>query len=624
MSVTPTKTRESLAIDGSQFYEVVADLCLIADSNLRRSDYFSNCFEVVGEFFQAITGILNIRIGPRTLERSYEKRDGFLSQWHEDLDSLILRVQSNEAALLQKYTDETGRDTVYTIAAPILSTSSRTFGAVGLVIPAARCVDGRTELALLNQLVHLIVLNAPEEQQPRDNSNNKGSLQAVVRAADYKSIHQLCFAIVNSLCTKLGCEQVAIGLANGNDVKLMAVSGLSEIPKSTPGMQAVHQAMSTCLDRNDISVCQEEGRMVDQYESSNCKIHEIWQQIAGGSCVATIPLRIEGDCIAVLALRRKPHSPFMAEDVKRAQVLGETFAPALPLVDKASRTLVRHVADSTVKLAHYCWSWQGAGRKSFAAAIFMFVIWMVFGKVNYEVLAPCKIAAQKVITVASPFDGLVENVLVRPGQRVSQGETILVFDKNDLLTDRNRVLTEIASNQIECNSLLQKRQHQEAFLLQSQLNVLEAELQLIDQKIDRSTIRAQADGIVLPTEIHRRIGQFVVIGEPLLELADEKDWHLEIETPENEIRHLKTGQLGEFQSRARPDLVSQCEIISIDPSSQVVGNSNVVLADAAMDSRQAWMKIGMEGFVKIDTGKQPAWWVYLHPVLDYARLRLWL
>lgn len=625
MTVASLTKPDSLAIDGSQFYEVVADLCLVADTPLRRSDYFSKCFEIVSDFFQATAGIMNVRCGARTLERSCEKRDGLLGQWHNDLDSLILRVQSNEAALLQKYTDHLGRDSVYTIGAPIVTSSSRVFGAVGLVIPASRCADGRTELALLNQLMHLIVVNAPEDRvESPDKKNGQNSLQAVVRAADYESIHQLCFAIVNSLCSKLACEQVVIGLVKGNDVKLMAVSGLSEVPKSTPGMQAVHQAMSACLDRCEVSVQQEDGRLVDQHESTNCKVHQLWHQIAGGSCVATVPLRIDGRCVAVLGLRRKSHSPFVPEDIKRAQVLGETFAPALPLVDKASRTVVRHCLDSGISFLNYCYSWNGVGRKLFVALTFLFVAWAILGKTQYEVLAPCKIASKKIVTVASPFDGLIQEVLVQPGQLVSRGDLILKFDQDDLLTERNRVLTGIATNRIECNSLLQQRKTQEAFLLQSKLAVLETELQLIDQKLKRATIRSQVDGVVLPTDIHRRVGQFVVVGESLLEIADKNAWHLEIETPEHKIRHLRIGQKGQFQSRARPDLVSDCQINSIHPSSQVVNDSNVVIADAAMESRESWMKIGMEGHVKIDTGQRPVWWAYLHPVFDYVRLRLWL
>ena len=625
MAVAEKPHLKKIVVDGQRFYDVVEQLNEIADTQLRRSDYFSRCFEIVGDFFGAAAGILNVRMGARSIERSFEKHDGCLGQWHNDLDSLVLRAQSNETSLLQKYSDKSGQNAVYAIAAPIFSPSFKSFGSIGLVIAATAEVNGRTALALLNQLLQLIVVSAPEEKKENpQGDNSQKSLQSVVRAADYQSIEQLCFAIVNSLCNKLGCEQVSIGLVNQHDLRLIAVSGLNEVPKSTPGMQAVRQAMACCLDRNEESVCQEAGRLVDQCDSSSCKVHHFWHRVTAGSCVATVPLQIAGHCVAVLALRRKSHSPFVPDDLKRARVLGESFAPALPLVDKASRSVCRHLLEASAATARKWYGWNGLGRKLVAAAVLMLALWILFGTTRHEILAPCRIAARQVVTVSSPFDGLIQEVFVEPGEKVVRGQELVRFDRDELLTERNRILTKISSTRIESNSLLQARQIEEAFLLQSEVAVLKTELQLIDQRLKRSTLRAQTNGVVLPTEIHRRIGQFVVLGEPLLEIADENDWHLEIETPENQVRHLKIGQSGEFQSRARPDLCSVCQIDGIHPSTQVVGQNNVVIADANLSNRLPWMKIGMQGYVRIDTGRQPVWWVYLQPVLDYARLRLWM
>ena len=305
MSIALVQDSEKISVDGKAFYDVVGQLCTIADSNLRRSDYFDRCLEILAEYFSARTAILNVRLGARTLERSYEQSTGALDHWHNDIDSLLLRAQSNESALIQKFSNSRGQTVVNIVAAPVLSPSGKPFGAIGLVVPVNRFANSRTNLALLSQLLNLVVVGAPNGSNPQDNPAAQKSLQSVVRASDYQSIEQLCFAIVNSLCAKLGCEQVSIGLAKRNDIKLIAVSGLSEIPRSTPGMQAVQQAMATCLDRNETSVYQEPGRLVDQCESSSCKIHQIWHTIAGGANVATIPLRIESTCIAVLAIRKK-------------------------------------------------------------------------------------------------------------------------------------------------------------------------------------------------------------------------------------------------------------------------------------------------------------------------------
>jgi hypothetical protein len=32
----------------------------------------------------------------------------------------------------------------------------------------------------------------------------------------------------------------------------------------------------------------------------------------------------------------------------------------------------------------------------------------------------------------------------------------------------------------------------------------------------------------------------------------------------------------------------------------------------------------MEGTARVDLGERPVWWIVLHPVLDYFRMRFWM
>ena len=222
------------------------------------------------------------------------------------------------------------------------------------------------------------------------------------------------------------------------------------------------------------------------------------------------------------------------------------------------------------------------------------------------------------------MDAAIESVFVEPGIEVVEGQLLVEFDQRDLLNEQNQIMTQIATTKIEANSLLQNDEAQEAFLLQSKLEMLAAELEIVEQQLSRTKLFAERAGVVLPSEIHKRIGQFVKLGEPLFEIADSNKWRLEIETPEREVRHVQVNQNCQFQSRARPDQISECAISFVSPASKTVDQKNVVLSHAEMASRPNWMKIGMEGYVKIDTGKQPVWWVYAHPLIDFVRLQLWM
>lgn len=621
-----TAQANAIRIDGRRFYAVVADLCELSDRGLTRVDYFGQSLEIIAAYFGASVGLLNLRLGPRTLERVYSVDDNLTEGWTTAIDPLVLRAQTDETALARLYRNHGGANIAYALAAPIQTASGKSFGAVAFVINRQDFDQSEAELAQLVQLLELIVENAPaaNNTKPSQSKSQSNALQSVVRASDYRSIHHLSFAIVNSLCSKFGCEQVALGLVRNRNIRLLSVSGMSEIPRNTPGMMAVQQAMATCLDRNKTTVVQQPGRITGQIESSKCKLHQFWHRLTGESCVATIPLRIEGRCVAVVSIRRKSSQPLVDEDIQRIQLLAESFAPAFPLVDRASRSLLRHVYESLTSTLTNLFTWNRVGPKLATACICLMMAWMMFGKTEYRVLAPCKIVPEQVYTVSVPHEGMISKVYVLPGQHVEEGDLLVQLDPNDLLIERRSILAEITSAKIEANALLQNRKHQSAFLRQSEIEVLETDLRLVEEQIRRSQIRAHQSGVVMPTEIHRRIGQFVALGEELLEIANENKWHLELEIPEGDTQYVAKQQQGWFQTGARPDQQLVCEITKISPSSQVLGQRNVVVAEALLLERDPWMKLGMEGHIRIETGRKPVWWVYLHPMFDYVRLKLWL
>ncbi len=631
-AATKNQATATIRIDGKAFYNAVARLCEIADANLERTEYFVRCFKAIAKHFGTSVGVLNLRLGARTIERRFSIDEALTNQWVEEVDPLVLRAQTDQTTLTQVYRNGMGEDVAYSLVAPIQKAcgksknGTRAIGAVALVINKPTFQEAEAELIQLGQLLELVVENAPTANATANAASKAetNALQTVVRASDYRSINHLSFAIVNSLCNKFHCEQVSIGLVRNRNVRLMAVSGMSEIPRNTPGMMAIQQAMAACSDRNETTVVQLDGRQVDQVESSSCKIHQFWHKMTGESSVATLPLRINGECVAVISLRRQSNEPFVQEDLQRVQMLAESFAPALPLVDRASRSVVRHLCESFAATLSQLYTWNQIGPKVATACLCAAMAWMVFGKIEYHVRAHCRIVPEQVYTVSVPHEGMISHVYVLPGQRVNDGDLLVQLDTNDLLIERRSLQASIVSTQIEANAMLTERKNHEAFLLQAEIKVLETDLSLINEQIERSQIRAHQDGVVMPTKIHQRVGQFVALGEELLEIANEDKWHLEVEIPEANALYIETSQHGEFQSIARPDQQLVCEVTKISPSSQVLNHRNVVVVEAVLLERDDWMKLGMEGNVRLNAGRKPVWWVFSHPMLDYMRLKLWL
>ena len=622
----PQAAQETVRIDGRLLADLVNKICEAHENELERSVYFRRCFELVCVHFEAVAGIINVRQGGRTMEQKF-RSDDVSSSWLAEADAIVLRTQTDNASLTRAFKDRNGHPIVFALGTPITSSNGNAFGGISLVVAQKSEKNVQAMLAQLIQLVELIIELAPIPHQTTSNKSDgsgKQTLKSIIKASDYHSIQHLSFAIVNSLCERLGCEQVVLGLARRNDIQLLAVSGMDEIPKNTPGMNAIQQSMAVCLDRRDFTVVQKKNPSQDQLPSSTCHVHHFWHRMTAGAAVATIPLFVGEECVAVLGIRRQESRPFLNEDIERARVLAQSFAPALPLVDRASRSLIHHLADSVQWGAKVIFSWKRLGIKLALTLMLAAMIWVCFGKQEYRVLASCKIVPDHINVISAPFEGKVAEVLVSPGQRVSQGEILARMDTRDLLLELRRVSSEIASTRIEKDALLREKKPNEAFLKLSEIEVLQTDQVRIREQLQRAEIRASESGTILPTEIHRNVGQFVTLGEELLEIAAERDWRLEVNASESDSTHVIPGQAATFQSYARPDQAFNGSVLQIHPAASVVDQKNVVIVDVKLLEREDWMRVGMEGSVRITTEPQPIWWIYAHPVLDYLRLKLWL
>jgi len=143
--------------------------------------------------------------------------------------------------------------------------------------------------------------HAPASESQQTSKHKDGQLQALLSAAKYDDVTGLCFALVNSYCQKLGCQRTAIGLVEDNQVKLYAISGLETIVENSPAIINIRQAQEECLDQNRRVIVQQ-STTESAAESDGLLIHRRWHQQASAAAVASFPIQVDGETVAVFSL----------------------------------------------------------------------------------------------------------------------------------------------------------------------------------------------------------------------------------------------------------------------------------------------------------------------------------
>ena len=161
-------------------------------------------------------------------------------------------------------------------------------------------------------------------------------------------------------------------------------------------------------------------------------------------------------------------------------------------------------------------------------------------------------------TVAAEATGRVVKITAHPGQIVKKGEVLALLDATDYNLQRNQAQAEVArlealtTNQsriVERNQALVKKNFisQNALddvttqhaALQQQLDGAKAQMAIIEHTRAKTTVVAPIDGVVQKQIVST--GDFVKIGDPLLQIISKQKLRAHLPLPENIAAKIHAG-----------------------------------------------------------------------------------
>jgi multidrug efflux pump subunit AcrA (membrane-fusion protein) len=437
-------------------------------------------------------------------------------------------------------------------------------------------------------------------------------------------MEELAFAITNDLCNKLGCEQVALGMVAGSRVNVVSISGMDTVRHQSPGVVSLRSAMEEGLDAGEPIVFQRAGGWTSDEAVTGHRLHKQWHAAVQGDAVASIPLRTGEQVTAILSLRKRAGEPFTASQIEDIRARVEAFIPALILTRRASRGLLRHTRDSVFAGAETLIRPGRSGAKLGAAAAVVFALWFSFGSTDYDLTIPCVVKPTHIRHVTAPFDGVLLSASVIEGDYVKRGEVLGCLDRRELDQERAQLLAELAVLERTHDRAMADDSPAEARLALANQQLIQAKLDVVNQRIENATLKAPIDGVIVFGDLRKQIGSVVTRGDPFYEVAPLDSWTLELEVPESASADLRAGLGGFFASYARPEETRRLTVRRVLPEAQIREGRNVYVAEAEVSAPADWLRPGLEGVAKIDLGRRRVWWVVLHRAVDYLRMKLWL
>lgn len=175
---------------------------------------------------------------------------------------------------------------------------------------------------------------------------------------------------------------------------------------------------------------------------------------------------------------------------------------------------------------------------------------------------------QQLVTVSSPYGGVVKQIPLLEGKFVSQGQVIAVLENPEFIQLQEDYLDyksqlsylkeeldrqqELAKENVNAKKTLQKA-NSEYYSMQARVQGLRSKLQLININPDkvgtgnissRTNVYASVSGYV--TKVVVNVGKYVNANEALAEIADTRELHVELSVFEKDVPKIKAGQKVRF------------------------------------------------------------------------------
>jgi len=626
MSADLNKLQDDIEQDAKETppaHELFGELSQRAREATSATAFLRGAFRRIVERYRAPYGTVQQRFGAEVFEDNWHAGAVDPAFWKDAVNSLQTETLATGQSLARVYRAKDRHATVALVSVPISGTSGS--GAMAAVV---HCRDEHVASLMLGEFRALAgvlgFLGAEVETRARQRGpgSDRQELDGIVKAATMSGVRQLAYALTNGIRNRLGCDLVAFGLVRRGRVVVESIAGFDEVKSQAPGVRQMTAAMNECADfRRQIVV---PNPAWGEEDPRDFRLHRQWHEQAGRVPVATIPIVVEGRCIAVVALKARAGEHFAREQMEAVDKQVNGLGTAIIMITRAGRSMWAHAAESIGRTMRSVLARRAHVRRAVIAGSLALTGWIAFGSMSYRVTVPATVAPLRPRKVTAPFGGVIERVLVRAGERVDAGTVLFQMDVEPLRRQLLEIDAQQRAAEITIDQAMAERRLSDAEIARAEQRVLDVKAAGVRAEIERGTVRVGVPALVVKGDPQLLVGQTVAAGAEVLDLALDDRWNLEVDIDESRIGAVMAGAPVAFSSDALPDLIEFGHLTRVRPAAEPRNGKNVFVGEVELDRDAAWIRNGMAGVARLDLGDRPVWWILSHRMINVMARWWWL
>ena len=477
----------------------------------------------------------------------------------------------------------------------------------------------------------LFTLKRTSEQSRSIAQSHQHVLQLASTVATADGFSSAAMNLCNELATRTGAVRVSLGWVMGNYVKgtrikLKALSHTEQFDKKQELAVQLVKTMEECADQGDGL-----GEIV-QFDPSGQSSQNVTREaqalsrMSGGNTILSLPLRRKEDCCGVITLEFAPSTKIGAQAATGLAVAVELLAPQLYDRYQNDRWLITKAGISARETLKMLTGPKHMLAKSLIALGIAAILFITFYKPMYHVTAPFQFDAIDRRAFSVPFEqATLQTVHVKPGQQVKKGDVLLEFETYELKTQMYRAMHEKNAAEAQARAFKSDPTKTADYLKSLEdAKAAAASERYYQSQIDKATIVAPFDGVILSGDLMEKRGSVFKQGEPLMEMGTSSDLRVEIAVAERDIQDVEVGRKGKLATSSLPHEKFAFTVDRIVPLSEGKEGNNFfkVYGTISGERKDEW-RPGMAGEAKIEVENRSLAWIWTHRFTDWVQLKWW-
>ncbi|MGD0008843.1 MAG: GAF domain-containing protein [Terriglobia bacterium] len=435
--------------------------------------------------------------------------------------------------------------------------------------------------------------------------------------------------VVHQAATVVPFDQCVIGLYDRHRFILGAVSGEAEVPR-TREMEQLRELLAWVAEQSEaVSAHQtEEGWKVKPEGANAALVRYLEEQ--GLSGFYAMPLRDEQGTVGVLALLSNT-----------AEFLSESHLEVLAILASQTTVAIRNARLYQEVPLLSIWQPMLKGKRKLEgitasrwleiaskAGIVVLLLIVVPWKHRIQTNATVVPAERRI--VSAEVSGVVQQVPVREGQRVSAGDELARLDDSDDKIRLERALTDLALAHRQLAEAEEKRDWAGAGQARLNMDLHQAEVNLCQEKVDKAHLRASIHGVVVTPKVEEKTGKLLKVGDAFCELVDQDHLAVEMNVPETDISLIRTGAPVALKLNAFPTLTLRGTVERVSSQTISAEGEQFFVTRALFPNPDVQARDGMAGQAKITSaggwfhsGWYPVGYMLLRAPTQWAWRKAW-